>query len=719
LEAQFRRLAAKMAPSRLIAPSRTTKSGKSGVFTVTLENVARIQQLAPDVANQIAAGEVIERPSNAVKELVENALDSGARRIQIEIEEGGKRLIRVRDDGCGMSAQDAVLCLQRHATSKITGADDLWRIQTLGFRGEALPSIAAVSRVEITTRETDADTGTYLAVESGTVLDVREVGCAPGTEIVVRGLFYNTPARFKFLKSDAAEAARVSEMIGHLALAYPQVSFVLKNNGSENLRVEAGGDAFNALVSVLGRDIARQMLPISSSEEFGSLKVTGFVGRPQLTRANRNVQLFFVNGRLIKARVLQHAFGAAYEGLIHGRDRYPLGLIFLQMAPGTVDVNVHPTKSEVRFARENEVHHAVRVAARDTLVGAQLAPSWNLNGESGGAFTGPFGKPIENAGATTPPVAPTMPTSAMPAPNYSSPNTSSPNYSAGGNAAPNRPPATPNYSSRHYAAPPVSASPPNAEALPAEANPEAPDFQGYHQPVTPPAQPADYDRFRQHLDDIRAGRSSFEPKLFPEPEEAPKLKLRPLAQITNNAYILCEGEEGLYIVNQHRAHESILADRAIKRTEGKRVESQRLVIPFTVECGPRALTAAGENAELLRDLGFDVEEFGGNALLVRAVPYLVAQTDYERAFGDLLDELIIGAGGRDLDERRRALLTMLSCKNAIKAGDALALQAMQQLVDDLAELPNPSICPHGQPILIKISTYELHKKFEREYAMRY
>ncbi len=638
----------------------------SHIFTDILETVSRILQLPPHVANKIAAGEVIERPSNAVKELVENALDSGARRIQIEIEEGGKRLIRVRDDGSGMNDSDVVLSLQRHATSKITEAEDLWRISTLGFRGEALPSLAAVSRLEITTREADSDVGTRLIAEGGEIVELENVGCAPGTEVIVRGLFYNTPARFKFLKSDSAEAARISEMIGHLALAYPAVAFTLHHNNKESLRVEAGGDGFNALVSVLGRETARQMLPISSGEEFPNMRVTGFTARPQLTRANRKGQLIFVNGRVIQSRTLQHAFGAAYEGLIHGRDRFPLGVVFLQVAPGAVDVNVHPTKSEVRFAREGEAHHALRVAVRDTLIGAQLAPTWGLDGPADGNIGGPFGgKPAESNGGQ-------------------------------------RASWTPNYSAPQYQVPSFS---------------DTDNGGAYAQPPAPDASDEERARFSQHLQAIQAG-ARHEPDLFRQEPEPPKLKLRPLAQITNNAYILCEGDDGLYIVNQHRAHESILADRAIKAAQGRAVESQRLVIPFTTECGPRALAAVEESANLVRDLGFEVEGFGGNALLVRAVPYLVAKGDYERAFGDLLDELIAGTGGRGLEERRNALLTMLSCKNAIKAGDPLAAAAMQGLVDDLVELPNPSICPHGQPILIKISTYELHKKFEREYAMR-
>ncbi len=646
----------------------------------------RIHQLSSEVANQIAAGEVIERPAGAVKELVENALDAGARRIQIDIEEGGKKLIRVRDDGSGMSAGDAVLSLQRHATSKISGADDLWRVQTLGFRGEALPSLAAVSRIEMVTCEENSEVGTQLVVEAGQVLDISEIGGAPGTEISVRGLFFNTPARFKFLKSDAAEAARISEMIGHLALAYPNVSFVLKHNGNEQVRVEAGGDSFNALVAVLGREVARQMLPISTSEEFENMRVAGFAGRPQLTRANRNGQLFFVNGRLIKSRALQHAFGAAYEGLLHGRDRFPLGVIFLTVAPGAVDVNVHPTKSEVRFAREGEAHHALRVAVRDTLVGAQLAPNWGFAaGEPrDGGLYGPFGRAAPPERQVTP-----APTSESGIENRDS---------AGENSA-SLPVAAPSSSSSFYTPPTPT-----------------PNYSSYSSPA-----PTDdeRERFRAHLEEIRSGtRQNFEPQLFAAPEPAPRLKLRPLAQITNNSYMLCEGEDGLYIVNQHRAHERILADNAIAAAAIKAVESQRLIIPFTTEIGARAIAAVEENGQLLSDLGFEVETFGGNALLVRAVPVLVAKHDYERAFSDLLDELVSGHAGRDLEERRRALLTMLACKNAIKAGDALPMEAMQRLVDDLAGVENPSICPHGQPILIKISTYELHKKFEREYAMR-
>ena len=616
---------------------------------------ARIHRLSADIANKIAAGEVIERPANAVKELIENALDAGARRISIELEEGGKKLIRVRDDGIGMNASDAVLCLQRHATSKLQTEEDLWAISTLGFRGEALPSIAAVSRFEIITREHDSDTGTRVLVEGGTVADVSEIGCAAGTEITIRGLFYNTPARFKFLKSDSSESGRVTEMIGHLALAYPHVTFNISHNSNETLRVEGTGDAFNSLVCVLGREVARQMLPIAlpSELETSNIRVTGFAGRPQLTRANRNGQIFYVNNRVIKSRAIQHAVQAAYEGLLHGHGRFPQAVLFINLPPNAVDVNVHPTKSEVRFAREGEIHHAARVAIRDTLVASKLTPEWGFAGSS--EQSTPF------------------PTQGR-APIYQPPTSGFPN--------------------------------------------------ALSRPVAPIG--GDIENFRAAYQN-RISQSPFSSPLIQNPdqstlppfeEENHKLKLRPLGQIQNNAYILCEAEDGLYIVSQHRAHERILADNALAAAEERPVESQRLMIPLTVEVGSRALAALEENTELLKVLGFEIEAFGGASVLVRAVPTLIAHRDYEVAFSDLLEELVGGHVGRDLIERRRKLLTMMACKNAIKAGDPLGPEQIQGLMDDLVQVENPSICPHGQPILIKISTWELNKKFEREYASR-
>jgi DNA mismatch repair protein MutL len=452
-------------------------------------------------------------------------------------------------------------------------------------------------------------------------------------------------------------------MIGHLALAHPHVAFSLTHNGNETLSVDGSGDPFNALVCVLGREVGRQMLPIPESlDENTNIKVSGFAGRPQLTRANRNNQIFFVNRRVIKSRTLQHAFAAAYEGLLHGHGRFPMGVLFLQLPSNAVDVNVHPTKSEVRFAREWEIHHAARVATRDALVSSQLAPDWGFaaretgDGRQGTEYARFMPSPFTQHSALSTrhsfPVAPT-------GGDLSAFRVAYQNHSA--------------LNGHDEGTFPVSSLQPPAS----------------DQNILP-----DTDEYEQ------------------------RLKLRPLGQIQNNAYILCEGEDGLYIVSQHRAHERVLADRALAAAEGKPVESQRLVIPLTMEVGTRAMAALEENADLLKNLGFEIEAFGGASVLVRAVPSLIAHGDYEVAFADLIEELIGGGGGRDLYERRRKLLTMFACKNAIKAGDPLRPEEIAGLLDDLLTVQNPSICPHGQPILIKISTWELNKKFEREYASR-
>jgi DNA mismatch repair protein MutL len=458
-------------------------------------------------------------------------------------------------------------------------------------------------------------------------------------------------------------------MIGHLALAFPHVAFSLSHNGNESLRVEAGGDPFNALVCVLGRETARQMLPLCppSESETSNIRVTGFASRPQLTRANRNGQIFFVNKRAIKNRAIQHAVQAAYEGLLHGHNRYPMAVLFIELPPNAVDVNVHPTKSEVRFARENEIHHAARVAIRDTMVAAKLTPEWSF-GEARSARH----------------------------------EARSENYFPHGGAG--------------------------AGSTPGTGTAFNPQMQNSQSPWSRPVAPSggDLENFRAAYQS-RISAPPFQPApvapsdqtSFPIHEEnEPRLRLRPLGQIQNNAYILCEAEDGLYIVSQHRAHERILADKTIAETQNRPAEAQRLVIPLTVEVGPRALAALEENAALIKTLGFEVEAFGGASVLVRAVPALVAHRDYEVAFSDLLEEFIGGHAGRDLEERKRKLLTMMACKNAIKAGDPLSPEHIQGLLDDLLRVENPSICPHGQPILIKISSWELNKKFEREYASR-
>lgn len=596
----------------------------------------RINVLDTSVANKIAAGEVIERPASVVKELVENAIDAGAQHIEVEVEAGGKRLIQIRDDGCGMSQRDVVVAFQRHATSKLHCLEDLFRVRTLGFRGEALPSIASVSQVQVTTREPGQAVGTRLTLEGGEVTDLAEVGCPPGTTFVVRNLFFNTPARLKFLRTDATELGHISALLARFTLSHNHLSFVLTHNGQELLRHMADTDPRSALISVYGKDAAQQMLPVESRHP--SLTITGFISKPSLTRANRNQQNFFVNRRQVRNRSLSHAVAEAYRGLM-GAGRFPMVVLTLQLDPEVVDVNVHPTKSEVRFTRENEIHSLVYRTVRDTLAAAQLVPSV--------AVTAP----------------PTVSSASVPP---SHPATGRPPLSAG-SAAGFRP---------------STASP----AL-------------FHQVFAEKA------RLRTQNGDS--------PPAAPLPDRpGPSLSLRPLGQI-RNTYILCESEDGLLIVNQHRAHERVLMQQEIDCRGGKNLESQSLTVPVSLNLSHRETSCLQENLAMLHELGFVLEPFGRDAFLLRAVPLVLTGQNYEEALRDVLDELLSSSGDSPLTRRQEAVKAMLSCRAAIKAGDALTPAEIDRLLADLQQTDNPYVCPHGQPIIVGISHHELDRKFER------
>lgn len=608
--------------------------------------VGRINPLPPEVASQIAAGEVIERPASVVKELVENALDAGASRIVIRVDDGGKKLIRVTDDGCGMDSEDAALAFQRHATSKIRDADDLWRIATMGFRGEALPSIAAVAHVELVTRPPDAPHGTRVVIEGGFLQTVEPVGCPAGTTVTVQRLFFNTPARLKFLKSASTEFAHIAEVVSRYILAFPEVAFTLEHNGREVMRHVPTGEGRTALAEVMGRELASQLVPVHYHEP--PYTVRGFVSPPTVSKPTRSHQWFFVNRRFVRNKTLAAAISHAYHGFLP-EGRQPVVVLFLDLPPDLVDVNVHPAKIEVRFRKEAEVQSVVVRALREALVAGQVVPSVTLSA------------PREKFSPT---LAPPPPRRALTefrqllqvkfgrgiALSSSSPVPSSPGL-------PPMPPSS------------TSASRPSL------LSPLSP---------TPPPLP-----------------------LLPRPSSL--LALKQLAA----TYILAENEQGdLFIVCQHRAHERWLFEQLLQRSQGEEVGRQGLVVPLTLSLGQAQAAFVEANLGVLRRAGFELEPFGRNTFLVRAVPTLVAQRDYEQLLRDLLDELVtnptIGS-----DELFHEVLATIACKAAIKAGDVLTQEEMQQLLDDLLTLDNPALCPHGQPVLIALTKAELDRRFER------
>lgn len=672
----------------------------------------RIWILPPEVAEQIAAGEVVERPASVVKELVENALDAGARRVTVETEAGGKGLIRVTDDGSGMTAEEAAIALQRHATSKIRSADDLFNIHTLGFRGEALPSIAAVSEFEILTRTPAEAEGTRVRVLGG-VIQSHEPAAAPvGTTMTVRRLFYNVPVREKFLRSDTTEAAQITDWLQRLALSRPDVSFRLVHDGREALLSAGSQEPLNAVVAVLGRGVAREMLRVGKmaaaegegeGEPFSSgIQVSGFVGRPTLTRANRSLQHFYVNGRAVRSPLFYRALDDAFRSTMpHGR--YPVALLFLQMPPDAVDVNVHPAKIEVRFQDESAVHRAVLQAVQQALRSDAPRPE---------QYPLPTEQPshpadrVEDAAVVveTPPLGP----AAGPL--------SFANTAIGG--------PTPQERYRTWNRGPGAGSPPSPPAREevdpfAEPDQEQPGTQYGFRPASPAA-PAPRP--------FSGGTYSTPPPAFtprsqpappPQPAPVPEAPSEPaipelhLLGQSHDLFILAEGGGRFWVIDQHVAHERVLFDRLT--APGARGEpSEPLLIPATLDVERGHALALEDHRELLAELGFDVEPFGPGRFVLRSVPRSLLGRNYEAVFRDLADELAEKSHGGQVHLRKEEVAMAAagrSCKSAIKAGQKQSDTEMRQLLADLRQARNPYTCPHGRPVFLNFDASEVAALF--------
>jgi DNA mismatch repair protein MutL len=635
----------------------------------------RVRILPEILSNKIAAGEVVERPASAVKELVENALDAGATRVLVDVEQGGRGLLRVADNGAGMARDDALLAVERYATSKLAADEDLFNIRTLGFRGEALPSIAAVSRFSLVTREAGADSGTEIVVEGGRILSVAETGAAPGTMVTVRELFFNTPARLKFLKSVGTEAAHIADIVSGMALAWPHVQFRLSHNGRVVKDLPAAAP-FDRAAGVLGAGLRGDLHPVGLSLD--GVAVGGWVSSPRVHRRSPSAVFVFVNSRLVRDRLVQHALFQGYtQRLVKGQ--YPLAVLFIGLPCDQVDVNVHPAKIEVRFARSSSVHEAVRRAVAQTLYDVdrpgfrQKAPETNRVGEGEKRF-----------GEESPP----------------------------GRS-----------SSREYRGPAMAGLPQarqNAgagEGGPGDRDEAAFDNRGW-KPLPQEEQDAeDGERGSEHRGPAMEG--------LPPKDELPRLQpqtvrlqaeiwekrgfavMRVLGQL-KNAYILCEAEDGLVLIDQHAAHERILYEQLGRRAGAG---SQALLVPETVELGFREARALEAAMPALREAGLVVEPFGGGTVVVKAVPAVLAG----REAGPLVVELAAAAAegapaAADLLERFRHIT---ACHAAIRAGQVLALPQMQALLAQMDACANPSNCPHGRPTWVKYDLGVIERAFKR------
>jgi DNA mismatch repair protein MutL len=667
----------------------------------------RIRLLPEQVANQIAAGEVIERPASVVKELVENSLDAQAARVMVEIQAGGRSLVRVVDDGLGMSRDDALLCLERHATSKIRRAEDLAAIATMGFRGEALPSIASVSRFTLTTRERAADSpeGTQVLISGGKILEVKAAGSAPGTTVEVRQLFFNLPARRKFLRTEETESAHIQHYLTLAALAYPEVAFTFQRDGRliwQLPAVKIGSDVATRITALRERLRAlyggdQKLLPVDYSVEMRSPEDTeeptgtasttlnsqpssvfclwGFIGAPGVSRSTREDQHLFVNRRPVENRGLNFALLEAYHTALM-KGRYPVCCLFLEIDPAAVDVNIHPAKREVRFHREAEVRRLVAQAVRQTLLdfhagkpetGSPLAAS---RGPSAVVVEPAAGQPVQPTEQTA---LPNFPTALAPAP-AQPPKTSA-----------QQPPLRMGFSS----APPVAE--PTLSPPPSQPEPPAAALTPLH-PLLPP---------------------STRPAPPGEPFPLFNVPLR-LVGVIGRLYVVLESDRGLVLLDQHAAHERILFEQMLNRLEQQdQAPSQRLLLPETVELAARDASFLREQLPALTRLGVGLSEFGERTFLLDALPPFVKAPDARRFVLELVDEL--KAAGRELNSLRLGEHTVAKtvCRHAVKANDPLAGRELEGLVEDLRHCAMPYTCPHGRPTLIEMNFRELEKKFGR------
>ena len=601
-----------------------------------------IHVLDENTANKIAAGEVVERPSSIVKELVENSIDAQSLHIEVEIADGGLSFIRITDDGSGMSSADAKLAILRHATSKISLAEDLSTIHSLGFRGEALPSIAAVSRFSLTTRLHDdhEQLATYVEVEGGITTDIREAGGNMGTTIVVKDLFFNTPARKKFLKTPATEGSHINDILVKLALSYPNIAFKLINNTRLVLSTPGNNQLQDTLTNLYGQKVAPDILPISFDNAVDHISILGYLGKPTLLKSSRQWQTIIVNSRVINNRAISKALDNAYHSLLP-KSGYPLAVLNITVNTETIDVNVHPQKSEIKFSDEQKVFRAVYKAVTQVLSAAhtpgQLAASAELKNLT----------------------------------NYPH----NPSYSGGHTGQP----------SLYTSSPIHTASSWQEQPLPLTTARIAMEQEEVFWNAPPTAEAPACDQFE------------------------PQFSLQPLGQV-DDCYIISRGSDGLYIIDQHAAHERILYDRMSQHTD--RIPAQQLLVPVFMDCDATEITIITDYQDTFYNLGFSLDLVGPSTMRISELPSDIPLAEAENSIRQIL-EFIQNMHNPTSQELRHNCLQMAACKAAIKAGDPLNMRQMQALINELCNTNLPYTCPHGRPAMIRFSPHDLDKMFKR------
>ena len=668
----------------------------------------KIAVLDKNTIDKIAAGEVVERPSSVVKELVENAIDAGATAVTVEISDGGKKLIRITDNGGGIEADQIPLAFCRHATSKIEKVEDLENIASLGFRGEALSSIAAVSQVELITKTPSALSGSRYIIEGGVEKSLEELGAPEGSTFLVRNLFYNTPARSKFLKSDTTEANYINTLMEQLALSHPEISFKYIQNKQVKLHSSGNYNVKDVIYSVYGRDIAKALLEVKYENSF--MKITGFVGKPEIARGNRSFENYYINGRYVKNNIITKAIENGYKGFLM-QHKFPFVSLQMEMEGNDLDVNVHPAKREVRFAREQEVYDAVYDTVRGALSGREMIPSFTVGKteekpKEETVKRGEIPEPFEtkrraqiygNRAAET----------GAGYGNHSGAEKAvfSPSeeklFSSTLKKKTDESPAEGNIKSEETVKSPALENPepmPQAAPKPTPQTTSEPVLQAVPEPAPKPApepQNEQMELFREEL-------------LRPESRD----RIRMIGQLFDTYWLTQFGDQ-FYIIDQHAAHEKIWYERLVKQFREHTVNSQYLSPPLIVSLNLQEEGILNDNKDYFRSFGFEIEPFGGREYCVSAVPSDLYGLTEEELFLEMLDGLCADSGNKDPERIFASKLAAMACKAAVKGNHAMAKAEAEKLIDELLTLDNPYNCPHGRPTVIAMTKAELEKKFKR------
>ena len=646
----------------------------------------KITVLDQNTIDKIAAGEVVERPSSVVKELVENAIDAGATAITVEITDGGKKLIRITDNGSGIEADQIPLAFFRHATSKIEKVEDLEQITSLGFRGEALSSIAAVSQVELITKTPSAVTGSRYIIEGGVERSLEELGAPDGSTFLVRNLFYNTPARSKFLKSDMTEANYIHTLMEQLALSHPEISFKYIQNKQVKLHSSGNYNVKDVIYSVYGKDITKALLEANYKNEF--MKITGFVGKPEIARGNRGFENYYINGRYVKNNIITKAIENAYKGFLM-QHKFPFVSLQMEMEGNDLDVNVHPAKREVRFAREQEVYEAVYDTVRNALTKKEMIPEFTV----GKAEEPPRQKAPRSADIPEPFETKRREETdkyqrvleETPAVKYSAPE-SKEVFSRAEEALFHG-------TLRQESSLKTSRDTPAAGKAVTKTGKDTPEIKR-PEPRIPEKQPEQLELFEEKL-------------LSPESRS----RIRLIGQVFDTYWLVQFGDY-FYIIDQHAAHEKVYYERFVKEFREHTVDSQYLNPPMIVSLNLQEEPLLRANETYFRQFGFEIEHFGGREYCISAVPSNLYGFTEEQLFLEMLDHLSDAKGG-DLPEIFAQRLATMACKAAVKGNHAMAPQEAEKLIDELLKLDNPYHCPHGRPTIISMTKTELEKKFKR------